>query len=113
MFFLMRDEIKPLWETEENIKGGAWSYLYNDAKKGDITDLYNSICAGILGENLINESENITGVSISPKLNGHIFKIWYNNCKVEGINFSEEYVDGKMKFIFKPHKKTGTFKHHK
>ena len=107
MFFLMKGDIKPLWETSENINGGAWSYMYNNASKEQINDLFYNISSGVLGGGILEQckTNNITGISMSPKMNGHIFKIWYNNCEVNNVNFSSDFINESIKFMFKPHKR--------
>ena len=85
MFFLMKKGIEPRWETEPNINGGSWSYKINK-NEAFISWLYLSIY--LCGENLIRDNsidnENtdiINGLSISPKKNFCIIKIWNNNSK--------------------------------
>jgi len=101
MLFLMRQNIEPLWEHTDNINGGCWSLKI---QKGDIYNLWNSISISLLSENISNdENININGISISPKKNFCIIKIWTNkttnNIKtLKPIkNLSYEGI------IFKPH----------
>ena len=81
-FFLMKNNIEPIWENKDNINGGCWSYKIN---KSDtlISWLYLSIY--LCGEILTKEHEHmdiINGISISPKKNFCIIKIWNNNNKI-------------------------------
>jgi len=99
MLFLMRNNIEPLWEHSENINGGSWSLKI---QKGD---LYNTWCN--ISINLVNEyisDKIINGISISPKKNFCIIKIWTkendNNIKILKKLKDISY-DG---IIFKPHK---------
>jgi len=76
MLFLMRDTIEPLWEHQENIKGGCWSLKI---PKGNIFDIWNDISIALLSESISNQDTiNINGISISPKKNFCIIKIWTN-----------------------------------
>ena len=78
MFFLMKEGIQPLWEHDTNINGGCWSYKISK-KECYISwvELIMSICGETLLENKYNNI--INGVSISPKKNFCIIKIWTNN----------------------------------
>tara|TARA_Y100000816_G_C26087660_1_gene574203 strand:+ start:220 stop:699 length:480 start_codon:yes stop_codon:yes gene_type:complete len=79
MFFLMRSNIKPVWEDPENIDGGAFSFKIDNkiSKK-----IWKNICYQAIGETLINckEGNYITGITLSPKKNFGILKIWTKLC---------------------------------
>ncbi len=78
MFFLMKDGIEPLWENKANINGGCWSYKIS---KKECYISWVELLIAICGETLLEEKYNdtINGVSISPKKNFCIIKIWTNN----------------------------------
>lgn len=81
MFFIMREHIMPMWEDENNINGGCFSYKIN---KEELQDKFFNICSTVLGENLgINNiiSNDINGISISPKKHYYIVRIWIKNNK--------------------------------
>ena len=101
MLFLMKENIEPLWEHQENIKGGCWSLKI---PKGNMYDLWNNISISLVNESITSSEEiNINGISISPKKNFCIIKIWtnknINNIKL--LNPIKDFsYDG---IIFKPH----------
>jgi len=76
MFFIMREHIQPIWEDQNNIKGGCFSLkIY----KENIQEKLFELSALLLGENLGKTddiSNNINGISISPKKNYYIIRIW-------------------------------------
>lgn len=81
MFFIMRDDIMPRWEDEKNKSGGCFSYKLS---KFNLEDKLFELCSQILGETMgtTDEISNfINGISISPKKNYYIVRIWirYNN----------------------------------
>ena len=79
MYFLMKDEVQPLWEDKHNINGGCWSYKV--AKK-EASQGYLDLLVAMISENVcIDNPEIITGASISPKKGFCIIKIWNNNNK--------------------------------
>ena len=89
MFFIMREHILPQWEDENNKNGGCFSFKLN---KSVINDQFFNICATILGETLgksLKFSENVNGISISPKKNYHILRIWIKNSEfASSINYN-------------------------
>ena len=67
MFFIMRADIIPRYEDNLNINGGCLSFKIS---LEDFENKFFELCANIIGENIgINDdvSNNINGVSISPK----------------------------------------------
>jgi hypothetical protein len=76
MVFFMKDSILPLWETEDNIYGGCFSYKISN---NNIVDIFKILLYKIVGNTLIDDENinlNINGISISPKKNFCIIKIW-------------------------------------
>jgi hypothetical protein len=81
MFFIMREHILPQWEDENNENGGCFSFKLN---KSNLNDNFFNICGMVLGETLGKNSkysDNINGISISPKKNYHILRIWLKNSQ--------------------------------
>ena len=77
MFFLMKDNIKPMWEDENNKKGGSISYKINN----DIVyNIWKNLTYYLISDNIMENSDNITGISISPKKNFCIIKLWLRDC---------------------------------
>jgi hypothetical protein len=79
MLFFMKDSILPLWESEDNINGGCFSYKISNI---NIVNIFKILLYKIIGNTLINNEKtlnNINGISISPKKNFCIIKIWMRN----------------------------------
>lgn len=74
MFFFMRDGFRPMWDAPENDRGGAWS------KKVDGADTYNVFLDCMIHcmaqQFLTKNNDCVAGVTISPKGQFHIVKIW-------------------------------------
>lgn len=74
MFFIMRDPIPPLWENHQNIRGGYYSFR---CQKRDANDSYlNYIIAAMTNQLTKNATNQINGISISPKRGFNIVKVW-------------------------------------
>jgi len=86
MFFFMKDNIFPRWEDINNMEGGYWSFRI---LKTDTHKIWNDLLAYSIGNTLTKQVENmdeITGISISPKINNSIIKIWNrdaNKCEID------------------------------
>jgi translation initiation factor 4E len=81
MFFIMREHIMPRWEDEYNKNGGCFSYKLN---KFTLEDKFFETCTQILGETIGKNNEystNVNGISISPKKNYYIIRIWIKENK--------------------------------
>ena len=81
MFFIMRNNIFPTWEDINNKDGYCISYkIYN---KTLIRDFY-SILLELLNERITTKYTIVNGISISPKKEFNIIKIWLR----ENINLN-------------------------
>lgn len=103
MLFLVRDGIKPTWEDPKNHDGGSFSFKINNKC---VIDLWKNLSYVLLGETLTSPelSEIITGISISPKKNFCIVKIWLSNCDNTDPDILVD-IDGLVKngCLFKKH----------
>jgi hypothetical protein len=80
MLFLMREGIKPTWEDPKNRNGGCFSYKITNK---NVYETWKEITYVLLGDTMsANPSfvANVTGITISPKKNFCIIKIWMMNC---------------------------------
>ena len=103
MLFLMRDGINPTWEDANNRNGGCFSYKINNRT---VSYSWKNLSYVLLGETLTppNKSKYITGITISPKKNFCIIKIWLSNCDNNDPDIITD-IDGLPKHgcLFKKH----------
>ena len=95
MFFLMKEGISPIYEDPKNINGGYWSLRIT---KKDSFDYWDKIIYYICIDSLTIDNkyeEQLNGISISPKINNCIFKIWNSDYK----NMKTEYLRKDLEFI--------------
>ena len=96
MFFLMKEGIIPVYEDEHNINGGYWSLRI---KKKDSFEYWDKIIYYLCIDNLTisgKHDSKINGISISPKINNCIFKIWnsdYNDMKTEYLRKDLDFIN--------------------
>ena len=90
MFFIMKNNIKPIYEDKKNINGGVWTFKLS---KKYCNNFWKEMCHLFCTENLTNKKEDstiINGLSISPKINNIILKIWIS--KASNINILKKNI---------------------
>jgi len=82
-FFVMRGLIKPVWEDNGNRTGGICSIkldCYSRSGKIDIgSEVMICLCLLMMNETLIQNNEEINGISYSIKNKCVLIKIWYRD----------------------------------
>lgn len=80
MLFLMKDGIFPTWEDVKNRNGGCFSYKINNKF---VVDVWKEMSYVMVGNSMSSDKkfiDAISGLTISPKKNFCIIKIWMENC---------------------------------
>ena len=80
MLFMMREGIKPAWEDPKNRNGGCFSYKITNKNVYQVwKELTYVVVGGTVSahKNFVN---CVTGITISPKKNFCIIKIWMTDC---------------------------------
>lgn len=80
MLFLMRYGIMPTWEDPRNRNGGCFSYKVSNK---NVSQCWKSLSYVLVGESLTQNASfrpAINGITISPKKNFCIIKVWTANC---------------------------------
>ena len=105
MFFLMRNEIKPMWEDKENINGGCFSLKIQNKY---VYKTWNKLIYSIVGETLFDDEtimNDVNGITISPKRYFCIIKIWMKNCDTTDIKLLNQKLNISVEtFLFKKHR---------
>jgi len=79
MLFIMREDIKPIWEDEKNKNGSCISYKINNRL---VYNIWKDMSQYMISETLIDDiniQQNINGITVSPKKNFCIIKLWFNS----------------------------------
>jgi hypothetical protein len=80
MLFVMRNGISPMWEDPKNRNGGCFSYKVTNKC---VCDVWRNLIFVLVGNTIsanIQFVNSVTGITISPKKNFCIIKIWMTNC---------------------------------
>lgn len=104
MLFFMRNQIKPVWEDDANLSGGSFSFKVQNKQ---VVETWNKMCYVIASENMTSNENimgKINGITISPKKQFCIIKIWMSDCdNKESSIFDKLYFLEKKDAIFKKH----------
>jgi hypothetical protein len=90
MFFFMRYGFEPIWDSPKNEAGGAWS------KKIEASEVY-SVFIDLMVHCLANElmssrKETLVGITISPKGQFSIIKIWNTTTTVSDNSYLNQTI---------------------
>jgi hypothetical protein len=80
MLFIMQEGIIPMWEDPKNRHGGCFSYKVSNK---NVCDVWRELTYMLVGESVSNNVlfvNAVTGITISPKKNFCIVKIWMTSC---------------------------------
>lgn len=94
MLFWMRDGIKPIWEDPKNRNGGCFSYKVVNAK---VYEVWRELSYVLVGDTISKQQSfvsGVTGITISPKKNFCIIKIWMTNCANQNPSIVSPEVKG-------------------
>jgi translation initiation factor 4E len=93
MLFLMKEGIKPTWEDPQNRNGGCFSYKVSNKNVAKIWKELTYVTVGGTLSNHASYVNKVTGITISPKKNFCIIKIWMSDCS----NQNPEVVTSELK----------------
>jgi translation initiation factor 4E len=99
--YFMRENVTPIWEDENNNKGGAWSILVNQEHA---FELWEKLAVDLVSDKIFDN--NINGVSINQKNNIFIIKIWNNDKNKKNNIILPHYLNCYGNIIYKSHKCT-------
>lgn len=94
-YFLMKEGIDPVWEHVDNRNGGMCSFK---VPMSEILGVWEFLCASMICEKLkLNgDSYDINGISMSPKNDFSIVKIWNRNSKNDLSRTLSGFVSGRL-----------------
>jgi len=103
--FLMREGISPTWEDSRNRAGGSFSYKVSNKI---VPNIWRDLTYVLVGETLGTSNaiqSNINGITISPKKNFCVIKVWMANCSSQDPTIINQIGDGIVSHgcLFKKH----------
>lgn len=95
-----------MWEDDHNRNGGCMSYKI---MKPEVPDAWLRLCGHVLGESLLDQNlrtenyEEVCGISISPKKNYCILRIWIASPKMSEVENLTLTVPSYTTVLYKSH----------
>jgi len=90
MLFLMRTGIVPMWEDPQNRNGGCFSYKVANKEVNSAWKQLSYVTVGETISTNLNVVGIVNGITISPKKNFCIIKIWMANCNFQNAGIIRE-----------------------
>jgi len=105
MLFFMKTGITPIWEDPKNRNGGCFSYKIPNKS---VYEVWKELTYVIAGESICKQSSfvaNVSGITISPKKNFCIIKIWMSTCENQNASVITADIKGlsSQGCLFKKH----------
>ena len=94
MLYLMKNNIKPIWEDSHNRRGGSFSY---QIPSNVVVELWRRLCYALAGNTLSSNEAcmaTITGITVSPKRKFCIIKIWMSGREFQDPNIITNAIPG-------------------
>jgi translation initiation factor 4E len=83
-YFLMKDDITPLWEDFANINGGCWSFKVHESLA---FKLWTDLSVYLVCNELIKNNNDLVGLSVCLKKNNYsVIKIWNKDSKNNSLS---------------------------
>lgn len=83
-FFIMKNNITPVWEDPSNKKGGCWSFKVNDT---NAQELWDDLSLQLVTGNLSSVKDDIVGLSACLKKNNFsVIKVWNKDSHNNSLN---------------------------
>jgi hypothetical protein len=83
-FFIMKNDITPIWEDKNNKNGGCWSYKVTENMA---QQLWDDLSLYLVTEQLSSIKNDIVGLSACLKKNNFsVIKIWNKESKNNSLN---------------------------
>ncbi|EMC94137.1 hypothetical protein BAUCODRAFT_55557, partial [Baudoinia panamericana UAMH 10762] len=85
-YHFFKDGIRPVWEDEENKKGGKWTMRL---KKGVADRYWEDLLLALIGEQFAEASEEVCGCVVSVRAGEDVFSIWTKNDGGRNVKIRE------------------------
>ena len=85
-YHLFKEGIRPVWEDEENRRGGKWTMRL---KKGVADRYWEELLLAMVGDQFAEASEEVCGAVVSVRSGEDVFSIWTKNDGGRNVKIRE------------------------
>jgi|UniRef100_A0AC35G404 translation initiation factor 4E len=87
-FYVFREGIKPMWEDEQNVKGGRWLVMVDKHKRQQLLDHYwMEMLLALVGEQFGQDGEEICGAVVNIRQKGDKVALWTRDANKDAVNY--------------------------
>lgn len=86
-YYLFKEGIKPMWEDENNVKGGRWLVVVDKQRRAQLLDHYwIELLMAIIGEQFEEYGEQICGAVVNVRQKGDKVSLWTRDSLKDDVN---------------------------
>ncbi|KAH7724873.1 translation initiation factor 4E [Aphelenchoides avenae] len=86
-YYLFKDGIKPMWEDENNVKGGRWLVVVDKQKRAATLDQYwLDLLLAMIGGQFERHSDFICGAVVNVRQKGDKISLWTQDSLKDDVN---------------------------
>ncbi|KHN84057.1 Eukaryotic translation initiation factor 4E-3 [Toxocara canis] len=86
-YYLFKEGIKPMWEDENNVKGGRWLVVVDKQKRAQLLDHYwLELLMAVIGEQFEDSGEYICGAVVNVRQKGDKVSLWTRDSLRDDVN---------------------------
>nr|POE87417.1 isoform 2 of eukaryotic translation initiation factor 4e type 2 [Quercus suber] len=85
-YHFFREGIRPVWEDEENKRGGKWTMR---VKKGIADRFWEDLVLAMIGDQFAEASDEVCGAVVSVRSGEDVFSIWTKNDGGRNVKIRE------------------------
>ncbi|VDN53534.1 unnamed protein product, partial [Dracunculus medinensis] len=86
-YYLFKEGIKPMWEDENNVKGGRWLVVVDRQRRAELLDQYwLELLMAMVGEQFEEHGEFICGAVVNVRSKGDKVSLWTRDSMQDEVN---------------------------
>lgn len=86
-YYFFKEGIKPMWEDEDNVRGGRWLIVVDKQKRAQELDHYwFELLMAIIGEQFEEHGEDICGAAVDVRYKGDRVSLWTRDSEKDDVN---------------------------
>uniref|UniRef100_A0A7E4VSX0 eIF-4F 25 kDa subunit n=1 Tax=Panagrellus redivivus TaxID=6233 RepID=A0A7E4VSX0_PANRE len=87
-FYVFREGILPMWEDENNVKGGRWLVYVERARRAqDLDHYWMELLMALVGEQFGEDGASISGAVVNIRQKGDKVALWTKDAEKDGTNY--------------------------
>uniref|UniRef100_A0A914ZW85 eIF-4F 25 kDa subunit n=2 Tax=Parascaris univalens TaxID=6257 RepID=A0A914ZW85_PARUN len=86
-YYLFKEGVKPMWEDENNVKGGRWLIVVDRQRRSQLLDRYwLELLMAIIGEQFEDYGDHVCGAAVNIRQRGDKVSLWTKDFSKDDAN---------------------------